>query len=95
MSETKPWYLSRTIWASLVTVMMAMGLLGALLTFAPRLLYPAYTNRILLVGGDAIADQQLAGLVMWVPASVPYLAMGLLLARAWFRPPHTGARDLD
>ena len=29
MNETKPWYLSRTIWASLVTVALALsGLLG-------------------------------------------------------------------
>ena len=29
MTETKPWYLSRTIWASLVTILTAaMGLMG-------------------------------------------------------------------
>lgn len=70
---------------ALVTAMMAMGFLGALLTFSPRLLYPAYTDRALLAGADALRDQQLAGLLMWVPGGVPYLIVGLLLVRALTR----------
>jgi len=70
---------------ALVTAMMLMGFLGALLTFSPRLLYPAYTDRALLAGRDALADQQLAGLLMWVPGGLPYLAVGLWLAVVWMR----------
>lgn len=70
---------------ALVTAMMLMGFLGALLTFSPRLLYPAYTDRALLAGLDALADQQLAGLLMWVPGGLPYLAVGLWLAVVWMR----------
>ncbi|HEU4352375.1 MAG TPA: cytochrome c oxidase assembly protein [Burkholderiales bacterium] len=47
------------------------GILGALLTFAPRELYAGYS----------LADQQLAGLVMWVPGGFLYLAAGLVFAR--------------
>lgn len=65
---------------SIVAVMMAMGLLGALLVFAPRPLYPVYVERAPLLGLDALADQQLAGLVMWIPSALPYLAGGLWLA---------------
>jgi len=32
-----------------------------------------------------LADQQLAGLLMWVPAMLPYLAVGLRLAWSGLR----------
>ena len=64
---------------ALVTVTMVMGFTGALLTFAPRILYPAYALRAPQIGLDPLADQQLAGLLMWVPSCLPYLAGGLWL----------------
>ena len=70
---------------ALVTAMMLMGFLGALLTFSPRLLYPVYTDTALLAGIDALADQQLAGLLMWLPGGLPYLVVGLCLAVALLR----------
>ncbi|MFL6588294.1 MAG: cytochrome c oxidase assembly protein [Luteimonas sp.] len=70
---------------ALVTAMMLMGFLGALLTFSPRLLYPAYTDRALLAGLDAVRDQQLAGLLMWVPSGLPYLIVGMCLVVALLR----------
>ncbi|MEN4902646.1 cytochrome c oxidase assembly protein [Luteimonas sp. TWI1437] len=70
---------------ALVAVMMQMGFLGALLTFAPRLLYPVYTDRALRVGLDPLRDQQLAGLLMWVPSCVPYIVVGLWLVVALLR----------
>lgn len=56
------------------------GALGALLAISTR---PWYA-------GDAdlaarLADQHLAGLVMWIPASVIFLAAGLLYLSAWLR----------
>jgi len=68
--------------AGLVTLMavtMVMGFTGALLTFAPRILYPAYALRAPQIGLDPLADQQLAGLLMWVPSCLPYLAGALWL----------------
>ena len=60
-----------------VAVTMAhMGLLAALMTFSPRAWYAEYPD---------LVDQQLAGLIMWVPGSVPYLVGGLALAAAWLR----------
>jgi putative membrane protein len=78
---------------SLVTAMMLMGFLGALLTFSPRLLYPAYTDRALLAGLDALRDQQLAGLLMWVPSGLPYLVVGMCLVVALLRNVQRGAAD--
>jgi len=62
-----------------VSLMMVMGFLGALLTFSPRALYPLYAFRAPEVGLEPLADQQLAGLLMWVPSCLPYLAGALWL----------------
>jgi cytochrome c oxidase assembly factor CtaG len=72
--------------SALLTLAMVMhtGLLGALLTFAPRPLYPAYEPATRF-GLTVLEDQQLAGLLMWVPGGLIYLGLGLLLARAWLR----------
>ncbi|MGO3128475.1 MAG: cytochrome c oxidase assembly protein [Luteimonas sp.] len=78
---------------ALVTAMMLMGFLGALLTFSPRLLYPAYTDRALLAGLDALHDQQLAGLLMWVPGGLPYLLVGMCLVVALLRSVQRGTAD--
>lgn len=61
--------------------LMQMGALGALLTFAPVALYAAHVLAPLDWGLTPLADQQLGGLIMWVPAMLPYLAMIALLAR--------------
>ena len=70
---------------AIIAVMMAMGFLGALLTFSRRVLYAVYGWRAPELGLDPMADQQLAGLVMWVPACLPYIVGGLVLARLWLR----------
>src|SRR5437762_1436645 len=57
--------------------------LGALLTFAPRVWYPLYTMRSSVAGLDALEDQQLAGLIMWIPFGVIFLILGLGLFAAW------------
>lgn len=85
---------------AIVAVMMPMGFIGALLTFSRRVLYPVYADRALALGLEAIADQQLAGLIMWVPASVPYVIGGLWLMReglrrAERRHPSSSARPID
>ncbi len=71
---------------AVVAVMMPMGLMGALLTFSPRVLYPVYLERAPQLGLDPLVDQQLAGILMWVPGAVPYLFGGLwLLSRSFAR----------
>ena len=57
-----------------------MGLLGALIVFASRPLYLVHLNSAVKWGMTALADQQLAGLLMWVPAMLPYLGVGLWTA---------------
>jgi cytochrome c oxidase assembly factor CtaG len=65
------------------TTSMHSGVLGALLTFAPRLWYPIYAARTSQWGLSPLEDQQLAGLIMWVPAGVVFILLGLALFAAW------------
>ncbi|MGF1619843.1 MAG: cytochrome c oxidase assembly protein [Rhodomicrobiaceae bacterium] len=58
-----------------------MGMLGALLTFAPTQLYAAHALAPLEWGLTPLTDQQLGGLVMWVPSALPYAALAILVAR--------------
>ncbi len=55
------------------------GILGALLTFSTRIWYPAYTNTAAW-GLTALEDQQLGGLIMWVPAGFVFVFAGLAVA---------------
>jgi putative membrane protein len=65
---------------ALVATIGQMGLLGALIVFAARPLYAIHLASTASWGLDPLADQQLAGLLMWVPAMLPYLGVGLWLA---------------
>jgi putative membrane protein len=56
-----------------------MGLLGALITFAGQPLYPPHLLTTYVWELSPLADQQLGGVVMWVPAGV-LLAAGFAFA---------------
>jgi cytochrome c oxidase assembly factor CtaG len=62
---------------------MHSGGLGALLTFAPSPIYPLYAERAHVHGIDPLVDQQIAGLLMWVPAGVALAIFGLAIFAAW------------
>jgi putative membrane protein len=69
----------------LFTTAVHTSILGALLTFAPRVWYPAYAQSSLPWGLNPLSDQQIGGLIMWVPAGLVYVAAGLALLAAWLR----------
>jgi cytochrome c oxidase assembly factor CtaG len=81
----------------LFTAAASSSALGIILTFAPAGLYPAYLQpfdilRILPLlrqqwGLTPAVDQQLGGLLMWVPGSLVYLS-GIIAAMArWYSEP--------
>jgi cytochrome c oxidase assembly factor CtaG len=70
---------------SLFTTAIYTGGLGALLTVAPEPWYHAYRDGPPLWGLTPLEDQQLAGLIMWVPAGMSYLAATLWLVATWLR----------
>jgi cytochrome c oxidase assembly factor CtaG len=65
--------------------MLHTSLLGALLAVAPRVLYATQTSHSLDWGLTALEDQQLAGIVMWVPAGTVYAAAALFYAARWIQ----------
>ncbi|MFY3386531.1 cytochrome c oxidase assembly protein [Paracidovorax sp. MALMAid1276] len=60
---------------ALLFTVMHTGLLGALLTFAPVVLYAGESRELW--------DQQLAGLVMWIPGGAVYLWAAAWLGWRW------------
>jgi cytochrome c oxidase assembly factor CtaG len=67
----------------LFTTMLHTGALGALLTLSSFVWYPAYLLASWNFGLEPLEDQQLGGLVMWVPAGLAYLTAGLALGARW------------
>ncbi len=75
----------------LFVTMLHTTLLGALMALAPRVLYRAQTAGSLQWGLSPLQDQQLAGIVMWVPAGTVYAGAVLAFAALWIRQSSQGA----
>jgi putative membrane protein len=69
----------------LFTTALHSGLLGALLTFSTSVWYPGYAGSRAWTGLTPLEDQQLGGLIMWVPACSLYLVIALLLFARWMQ----------
>jgi cytochrome c oxidase assembly factor CtaG len=78
---------SRHGWAilSLFGTMVYTGGLGALLALGGVLQYPAYGVAAPLWSLTPLEDQQLAGLIMWVPGGMAYLLATAWLVIDWLR----------
>jgi putative membrane protein len=63
----------------LFTTAVHSSLLGALLAFSPGVTYPSYVATAPAWGVTALEDQQIGGMIMWVPAGLVYFAAALLL----------------
>ena len=74
---------------SLFTTMVHTGALGALLTLAPTAWYAPYRSTAPALGWSPLEDQQLGGLLMWIPAGLIYAGCALRLAVDWL---HDGVR---
>jgi putative membrane protein len=59
--------------------------LSALLTFARTPWYSGYATTTASWGLDPLADQQVAGVIMWIPAGGIYLTAALVLLVTWIR----------
>jgi putative membrane protein len=71
--------------ACLFTTMLHSAILGALLTFAPAAWYGGVTQSPPW-GLSPLEDQQLGGLVMWVPGGVAYVVATLVIVGRWLAP---------
>ena len=72
----------RAIFALLITGKL-FCLLGALLVFSPRVLFGSMDRHAHAAGG-ALADQQMAGLIMLVACPLTYVVAGVWIAARWF-----------
>jgi putative membrane protein len=73
--------------------MMHTGALGALFALSTTPYYPLYQERAAASGIDAVTDQQLAGLYMWVPSGIILTLFGLALMLAWISESDRRARS--
>jgi cytochrome c oxidase assembly factor CtaG len=69
----------------LFTTAVHTSLLGVLLTFARTVWYPAYNSTTQTWGFTPLEDQQIGGLIMWIPAGIVYIAAALVLFALWLR----------
>jgi putative membrane protein len=67
------------------TTALHSGLLGAIITLASSVWYPAYRSTTHHWGLTPLEDQQLGGLIMWIPACAVYIVAGLAALAAWMR----------
>lgn len=79
-----------TLGASLVSTVQ-MGLLGALITLAPRPIYGPHALTTAAWGLTPLQDQQLGGGIMWVPGCVVFLAASILVLWLALRQAEWGA----
>ena len=78
--------------AAAANLLVAMGLLGALITCAGDPLYAPHLLTTTAFGLTALEDQQAAGLIMWAPAAGLYLVAALLIIGRMIGPDRTVAR---
>jgi putative membrane protein len=67
----------------LFATMLHSAALGILLTLSRSVWYPEQAVFAAQIGLTPLEDQQLAGLVMWVPAGLIYTGAALLFAARW------------
>jgi putative membrane protein len=70
---------------SVFTTAVYTSVIGALLAVAPTQWYSAYSASTWSWGLSPVDDQQLGGLIMWVPGGLVYTAVGLWMFSEWLR----------
>ncbi len=65
------------------TTALHTSVLGALMTFTEQVWYPIYEGRTAAWHLTPLQDQQLGGLIMWIPPGTVFIAVGLAMFAAW------------
>lgn len=82
--------------ACLFATSMIGGALGALMSISASPWYSAYAAMGMTpLGLDPVDDQQLAGLIMWIPGGLFHGAAALVLAYKWLKSSEAGHAALD
>jgi putative membrane protein len=69
----------------LFTTMVQSGLLGIFLTLTSQVWYPVYSASTGMFGLSPLEDQQIGGLIMWIPAGLVYMFAALVMFAGWLR----------
>jgi putative membrane protein len=69
--------------AMITAAILASILLGAATTFKATPLYPAYDALGRLWGMDALTDERLGGIIIWIPGSMMCAIAALVVIRFW------------
>jgi putative membrane protein len=78
---------------SLFATSLQSMLLGIFLALSPRIWYEGYRWRTEAWNLSLLEDQQLSGLVMWMPACLVYPALAALVLGRWLQSTTDAARD--
>jgi cytochrome c oxidase assembly factor CtaG len=78
--------------AYLFACMISSSILGAIFTFAPTVSYPFYGDAPQWFGISPMTDQQLAGLIMWIPGAGIFFVAILVVFGAWLKAEDRKAR---
>jgi cytochrome c oxidase assembly factor CtaG len=71
-----------------IAAMIVSWGLAVVLAVAPQPLYDAYAHQAVRPGGiSALADQQLAAGIMWVPGSITFVIVIFAYVHRWLSPP--------
>jgi len=80
----EPWGVRfRTRMLMVWTALASNVLLGSFTTLKEGVLYGAYDKVGRFWGVAALTDEQLGGLVMWIPGSMMYVVAAVIVIRAW------------
>ncbi len=71
------------------------SILGAGITLAPAVLYPYYLGPAQQLGVDPHTDQQIAGLIMWVPGDALFAGILMTLFVVYLRQEERSAERID
>jgi len=76
--------------AAILFTTLQMGFLGALLTFSVRPLYAVHAYTTAVWGRSPLEDQQLGGIIMWIPTGAIFVTAIVAAVAALLRRAETG-----
>jgi putative copper resistance protein D len=95
-ADPSPWRLPHAARVGYLFLGMPQSsFLGVAITSAPEVLYPHYSSLVRSWGPTPLADQQLAGGVMWVGGDLAFLVAMILGIWVWLRAEEAEGRRLD
>ena len=80
---------------AVLTQMPAMSFLAITIISAPAPLYPAYLGRSTAFGIDTLAEQKIAGSIMWLTGDIALLVAGAAVLFGWMRHEEKETRRVD